>query len=67
METDDGPILLDADAVAKLLTISRSTFNTMLKDGFAVEPILLGKRKRWLRSVILEWLTAASAANGGRQ
>ncbi|CAE6866173.1 hypothetical protein R75465_07972 [Paraburkholderia aspalathi] len=58
--TDDGPILLNADEVATLLTVSRSTFNRMVKDGAFIEPILLGKRKRWLKSAILNWLSAAS-------
>jgi predicted DNA-binding transcriptional regulator AlpA len=34
----------------------------MVKDGAFIEPILLGKRKRWLKSAILNWLNAASAA-----
>ncbi|CAD6514122.1 hypothetical protein LMG28727_00845 [Paraburkholderia kirstenboschensis] len=58
--SDDGPILLNADEVATLLTVSRSTFNGMVKDGAFIEPILLGKRKRWLKSAILKWLSAAS-------
>ncbi|MBB5543344.1 Rha family transcriptional regulator [Paraburkholderia fungorum] len=58
--SDDGPILLNADEVAALLTVSRSTFNGMVKEGSFIEPILLGKRKRWLKSAILIWLSAAS-------
>lgn len=59
--SDDGPILLNADEVAALLTVSRSTFNGMLKDGGFIEPILLGKRKRWLKSAILNWLNSRQA------
>lgn len=65
--SDDGPILLNADDVARLLTVSRSTFNGMVKDGAFIEPILLGKRKRWLKSAILNWLSAASVANGAKE
>lgn len=57
--SDDGPILLNTDEVAALMTVSRSTFNGMIKDGEFIEPILLGKRKRWLKSAILNWLNDA--------
>jgi predicted DNA-binding transcriptional regulator AlpA len=64
--SEDGPLLLNADEVAALLTVSRSTFNGMVKDGAFIEPILLGKRKRWLKSAILGWLNAASAAGANK-
>jgi len=65
--SDDGPILLNADEVAELLTVSRSTFNGMVKDGAFIEPILLGKRKRWLKSAILNWLTTRQASQGAKE
>ena len=43
--SDDGPILLNADEVATLLTVSRTTFNGMVRDGAFIEPILLAPAK----------------------
>jgi excisionase family DNA binding protein len=60
MSTCNGQLLLSADEVAELLTVSRTTFNSMVSDGWPVAPIMLGKRKRWLRSAIIEWLEQQS-------
>lgn len=64
--SNDAPILLNADEVAALLTVSRSTFNSMQREpGGFIAPVLLGKRKRWLKAAIVKWLEdAADAANG---
>ena len=54
-----APLLLDAKAVATILSVSRSTLYRMSNTGqLGPMPITLGRRKLWRHEEILAWVRA---------
>jgi excisionase family DNA binding protein len=57
MDWQPGPLLIDAAAVAKLLSIGRSTFFALISSGrIGPQPIRLGKRRLYRRNEIDDWV-----------
>ena len=55
----DGPLLIDARDLARLLTVSPATIWRMRAAGRLPAPIrLTGSTLRWRRSEVLAWLDA---------
>jgi len=59
-EETEAPILLDADQVAALLTISISHFYKLTRSGRTPSPIRLGRSARWPRQEIQDWIAAGA-------
>ncbi|HPC96469.1 MAG TPA: helix-turn-helix domain-containing protein [Sedimentisphaerales bacterium] len=60
-----APLLLDAKAVATMLSISRATLYRMSNTGqLGPMPITLGRRKLWRHEEILAWVRAGCPPRG---
>lgn len=58
-----APLLLDINAVAAMLSISRSTIYRMSNTGLlGPMPIALGRRKFWRHEEITAWVRAGCPA-----
>lgn len=50
-------LMLDEKKIARILSISRSLFRTMVNDGrFGPMAIYLGQRRLWRRSDVIKWI-----------
>lgn len=52
------PLLLDRADLARELRTSVKTINRMIAAGGLPSPITIGKRRRWPRQTIVEWIAA---------
>lgn len=48
--------LLDAGQVAAILSVSKGTILTLAKNGEFAPAVMVGARRRWKRSVIVQWM-----------
>lgn len=59
--------LVDQEGVAELFDVSTRTIRNWVSRGELLEPIKIGRKQFWLKSMIQEWLAARSPRNGARQ
>lgn len=58
----DGPLLVNADAVARMMSVSVRTLWRLLSAGQLVPPLRLGRSVRWRKAEIEAWIQAGCPA-----
>ena len=58
MIPENEPLLLDADALARQLSVSRSGLYQWLASGRIPSPVKLGRRALWRVEEIRRWVNA---------
>ncbi len=53
---DAEPLLIDAEEVARLLHVSRSTFYSLDASGRVPRGVKLGRLRRWSRNELCAWI-----------
>lgn len=56
VDEDRGALLLTADAVAKLLAISKRSLWRLVSTGRILRPIRIGKMVRWNVEELKQWI-----------
>ncbi|MBL8828305.1 MAG: helix-turn-helix domain-containing protein [Planctomycetaceae bacterium] len=56
LESGGTTLLLDRSDLARELRTSLKTINRMISSGRLPAPVSIGKRRRWPRTTIIEWV-----------
>ncbi len=52
----DKPLLIDAQELAKMLAVSRTTLRRMVQESKLPDPVSCFEHPRWSRAVIEQWV-----------
>lgn len=63
----DGPVLVSAETVAKMLNISPRTVWRLLSAGKLIEPVRLGGNTRWRSAEVLQWIAEGCPPPNNRE
>ena len=64
MQGDAVDPLLDANEVARVLAVSRRTFEALLARGDGPNFLTVGRQRRWSRSDVESWMVESRLAQG---
>ena len=68
MEVKDERRLLTMSDLMDMLGVSRSTMYRILNDGMSnfPQPVIIGRRRRWIANEVFAWINARGDAPGPR-